>query len=92
MNTGVWTHITIIFEIILSIQRNHDVNVIGMVISTVSTSFAKRFTTRPIGVVSKNDIGDFKTLSKRPLWSTLAARRVPKAMAKAPIKTLTARK
>ena len=29
----------------------------GMFMSTVSTSFEKRFTILPIGVVSKNDIG-----------------------------------
>ena len=31
--------------------------VIGMFMSMVSTSFEKRFTILPIGVVSKNDIG-----------------------------------
>ena len=31
--------------------------VIGMLMSTVSTSLEKRFTMRPSGVVSKNDMG-----------------------------------
>ena len=35
----------------------HTCTVTGILTSTVSTSFEKRFTIRPIGVVSKNDIG-----------------------------------
>lgn len=77
MNMGVWIHIIIIVERTWSKQLNHDLIVIGMVTSTVSTSLAKRFTILPKGVVSKKDIGDFRTLSNKALWSPLAARRVP---------------
>ena len=35
----------------------------GMVSSTVYISFANRFTMRPSGVVSKNDIGDRRTFT-----------------------------
>ena len=35
----------------------------GMVSSTVYMSFANRFKMRPSGVVSKNDIGEYKTVA-----------------------------
>jgi len=49
----------------------------GMVISTESTSLPNRFTTRPVGVVSKKFIGDLITPRRTCLCRVLLARTAP---------------
>ena len=56
-----------------------DLIVIGKRLSTVSTSFEKRFIILPKGVVSKKDIGRRKEWFNNLLWRNLAAFRQPMA-------------
>ena len=64
--------------------------VIGKVLSTTSTSFANRLTMRPMGVVSKNDIGLLIILSSIPSCNILQAAIVPMAKVMLPISWNTA--
>lgn len=58
----------------------HDLITWGRTLSTVSTSFEKRFKTRPIGVVSNNSIGQRKTNLNKTLCISLAEYRKPNAI------------
>uniref|UniRef100_A0A6B0UXH2 Putative secreted protein n=1 Tax=Ixodes ricinus TaxID=34613 RepID=A0A6B0UXH2_IXORI len=63
---------------------SHARTVIGMAMSIVSTSFEKRFTTRPRGVVSKKAMGERKMLASSPLWRNMAPFRLPRDRAREP--------
>ena len=55
----------------------------GMLVSTMSMSFEKRFTIRPSGVVSKNAIGQRMTRDRRPVCRFREATMLPNAIASA---------
>ena len=59
---------TMIVANMLKIWIVHSRKVNGSRSSIMSISLENRFMIRPIGVVSKNDIGDFKMLSNILLW------------------------
>ncbi|KAG1678458.1 Y-box factor [Nymphon striatum] len=61
------------------------------VVSIVFTSRENRFMIRPIGVVSKNDIGALITLSSIILWIFLAAFVDPTVKVRIPIKNIIAK-
>lgn len=65
---------------------NIDRKFIGRVLSMVSISFAKRLTTRPMGVVSKNDIGPRRIRVSMPECMILLADRVPSDIVIEPIR------
>ena len=62
MNVGVVYAIMRNVETTASKHVIHPLIIIGIVESNTSTSFPKRFSILPCGVVSKNDIGDRSTL------------------------------
>lgn len=62
----------------------------GIILSTTSTSFENRFTTRPKGVVSKNDIGNLNVCFSKLLCKSRAAFTHPIAIAIAVPSTETA--
>jgi len=64
--------------------------VIGKVLSTTSTSLANRLTIRPMGVVSKNDMGFDIILTSIPSCNILQAAIVPIAKVMLPISCSTA--
>ena len=63
-----------------------DLRFMGSVLSMVSISLAKRLTTRPMGVVSKNDMGPRRIRVSMPECMTLPADRVPSDMVIEPIR------
>lgn len=62
----------------------HALKLDGSITSTISISLEKRFTMRPIGVMSKKDIGLRKMFLSSILCRYLAARTVAPAIVKAP--------
>lgn len=54
----------------------------GMVSSMILMSLENRFSMRPMGVVSKKDMGDRRMLSSMLLWRVLEAKKVAMAMEK----------
>ena len=63
----------------LRAQTTHECKLRGNAESTTSMSFEKRFMMRPIGVLSKNDIGARSPLFKIDVCSSVAERSIPSA-------------
>lgn len=71
--------IGVLYAIVTTVPRTLKIHwykvliVVGRLLSTVSISREKRLTIRPIGVVSKNDMGAFRMWSNNLKWRMPAA-------------------
>jgi len=73
----------------LSAQTTHECKLRGSDESTTSMSLEKRLMMRPIGVLSKNDIGARSPLLRMDVCSNVAELTIPSASAKAEHSTAT---